>query len=184
MDKYLIRSIAIIIIALSPTSLFVFSSSTEVWNDSNWADLDKGQEDLTIPNPKLLLGDRYMLIVGNYFSAFMGYIYGNITIMSKATGENQTFQIYIDATTAAASWDSDHHVLILPPGEYTIFWDLTPFAPSMFIYNHGWFMIEHDEPRETNQLQNLIIMVSGFIGAFIAIAVILSYVRNRKAQNY
>ena len=86
MDKYLIRSIPIIIIALSPTNLFVLSSSTEVLIISNWGDLDKGQEDFSIEIPKPLLGEKYKLIVGNYFSAFQGYVTGNITVMSKATG--------------------------------------------------------------------------------------------------
>jgi len=69
------------------------------------------------------------------------------------------FNIYIDATSLVVSWDSDHHVVILPPGEYTIFWQTTPIGVHYYIYSHGWFMIEHDEPREVNQLQNLITMI-------------------------
>jgi len=182
MDKKLIIGITLIIIGLTPVILFASSYSTEVWRDSNWSDDDQGQEDFTIPNPNPLLGDRYMLIVGSYFSSFQGYIEGNVTIMNKATGENQTFLIYIDATTYYASWDSDHHVVILPPGEYTIFWQLAPGAPGMYIYSHGWFITEHDEPREVNGLQTLITMISGFIALFIAIGVISSLVRRKKGN--
>jgi len=180
MDKYLIKGIVIILIGLTPVILFASSYSTEVWRDSNWSDDDQGQEDFTIPNPNPLLGDRYMLIVGRSFSSFQGYIEGNVTIMSKATMENQTFQIYIDATTPYWSWSSDHHVVILPPGEYTIFWQLTPFNPGMYIYSHGWFITEHDEPREVNGIQTLITMVSGFVAFIIAMFVIPSVVRRRK----
>ncbi|GAH89003.1 unnamed protein product, partial [marine sediment metagenome] len=114
------------------------SSSTEVWSDTDWNDPCESQEDFTIQNPNPLLGNRYMLIVGSYFSGFQGYIEGNVTIMNKATGENQTFKIYIDATTYIASWDSDHFVVILPPGEYTLFWQTTPIGIDYYIYSHGW----------------------------------------------
>lgn len=180
MDKYLIKGIVLILIGLTPVIFFASSYSTEVWSDSNWSNDDQGQENFTIPNPNPLLGNRYMLIVGSYFSSFQGYIEGNVTIMNKATRENQSFQIYIDATTSYASWDSDHHVVILPPGEYTIFWHLAPGAPGMYIYSHGWFITEHDEPREVNGLQTLITMVSGFVGFIIVLFVIPSIVRRRK----
>jgi hypothetical protein len=45
-------------------------------------------------------------------------------------------------------------------------------------------MTENDDVDGVNEIQNLIIMVSGFIGGLIALAVILSYVRKRKANNY
>lgn len=181
--KDIIKGIVLIIIGFTPAILFAMSSSTEVWNDSNWQELRESQEDFTIQNPNPFLGNRYMLIVGNYFSAYQGYIEGNVTIMNKATSENQTFQIYIDATTSSASWDSDHHVVILPPGEYTIFWEITPFFVNFRIYRHGWFMVEHDDPNEVNGLQNLIIMVSGFVGFFITIFVFIS-ISNKRKRNF
>lgn len=182
MDKKLIIGITLIIIGLTPVILFASSSSTEVWSDFNWNLLSEGQKDFTIPNPNPLLGNKYMLIVGDYFTEFQSYIEGTVIIINKATGETQTFNIYIDATSLVVSWDSDHHVVILPPGEYTIFWQTTPIGVHYYIYSHGWFMIEHDEPREVNQLQNLITMISGFIVLFIAIAVIYSVGRRKKGN--
>lgn len=184
MDKNLIIRILIIIVVLSPTALFALTLSRRVMYINNWGDLDEGQEDFNIETPTPLLGNKYKLIVGNYFSAFQGIVTGNITIMSKATEQNQSFQIYIDATTDIASWDSDHHALILPPGEYTIFWQLTPFAPTMQIYTHGWFMTDNDDPQNVNGIQILIIMITGFIGGFISLAIILSLVRKRREGYY
>lgn len=170
MDEDLRKGILLVVFGLTPIILFALTFSTEVWYDTNWSNDDQGQEDFTISFPNLLLGDRYMLIVGDYFSSYQGYISGTVTIVNKGTGETQIFNINIDATTSYVGWDSDHHVVFLPPGEYTILWDFTPFAVDMYIYSHGWFMIEHDEPREVNQLQTLITMVTGFVGACLVIS--------------
>ena len=164
------KGILIVVIGLSPVILFALTFSTEVWYDKNWSNDAQGQEDFSIHPPNPLLGDRYMLIVGDYFSSYQGYIEGTVTIYNKGTGETQNFNINIDATSSYQGWDSDHHVVFLPPGEYTILWDFTPFAVDMYIYSHGWLMIEHDEPREVNGLQTLITMVSGFLAVIIVIS--------------
>lgn len=177
-NKDLIGGIILILIGLVPGILFAFSPSTEVWSDITQD--HEGQEDFTISNPNPLLGDKYMLIAGQHFSLYTGYINGNVTIMNKATGENQTFIIYIDATTSYQGWASDHHVVILPPGEYTIFWETTPLGVGYYIYSHGWFMVDHDDPSEVNGLHSIIIMVSGIYGTIFTVSGIYLVIRRRK----
>ncbi|MHA1374957.1 MAG: hypothetical protein ACTSR7_11730 [Promethearchaeota archaeon] len=162
------KGILLLIIGLTPIILFALTYSQEVWS-GNWSNDQIGQEDFTIPPPNFLLGDRYHLIAGDEFASFRGYIDGYITIYNKATGENTTYIIDIDASTPYWSWSSNHFDLILFPGDYTLFWH-TDVGIEYYIYSHGWFMIAHDEPREVNQLQNLITMVTGFISVFLVIA--------------
>lgn len=66
------------------------------------------------------------------------------------------------------SWSSDHIELILLPGEYTIFWH-TDYAIRYYIYSHGWFMTDLDDPKHANDAQNVITMVAGIYGAIVTL---------------
>ncbi len=168
MNKELTKGIILIIIGLIPIILFVSTYSVEIWSDNNWSAVREGHEDFTIPPPNFLLGDRYTLIAGNYYTSFSWFIEGNFTILNKATGQNQTYDIFIDATTNYVSWSSDHIELILSPGEYTIFWH-TDYAIRYYIYSHGWFMSDLDDPKQANDMQNLITLAAGTYGAVFAL---------------
>jgi hypothetical protein len=172
MNKDLLKGIIAVIIGLTPVILFASTYSVEIWSDYNWSPVREGHEDFTIPPPNFLLGDRYTLIAGNYYTSFSWFVEGNVTILNKATGQNQTYDIYIDATTNYMSWSSDHIELILSPGEYTIFWH-TDYAIRYHIFSHGWFMTDLDDPKQANDAQNLITMVAGMYGAVAIIVGII-----------
>jgi len=178
MNKGLLKGIIAIIIGLTPVILFASTYSVEIWSDYNWSAVREGHEDFTIPSPNFLLGDRYTLIAGNYYTSFSWFVEGNFTILNKATGQNHTYDIFIDATTNYASWSSDHIELILSPGEYTIFWH-TDYAIRYHLYSHGWFMTDLNDPEQANDAQNLITMVAGMYGAVAVIVGIIFISRSR-----
>lgn len=169
MNKELKKGIILIIIGLTPVILFASTYSVEIWSDSHWSAVTEDQEDFTVPPSNFLLGDRYTLIAGNYYTSFSWFVEGNVTILNKATGQNQTYNIFIDATTNYVSWSSDHIELILSPGEYTIFWH-TDYAIRYYLFSHGWFMTDLDDPKQANDAQNLFTMVAGIYGGIVTLA--------------
>ena len=91
-----------------------------------------------------------------------------MSVYSYSTGQTDVYPIYIDATSPYISWDSDHVELILPPGNYRLTWN-TDVGVKYYLRSHGWFTIAHDDPDEVNQVQNLIMLVTGFVGGFMVI---------------
>lgn len=178
-----IVGIFLIMITLTTLILFVLSSSELIWVSSTFNYDLEGQDNFTIQNPNLLLGNKYMIIAGNEFTAYVGFIDVDITIMNIATRENQTFQFYIDATNTYISWGLDHHVVILIPGDYTIFWQMTPITVKVYIFSHGWFMKEEPYPDRVNKTQPIILIFLGASGALGAIVVLLVYIKNVEDRN-
>lgn len=155
-----IISVFLIIVAWIPSSLFIYTSPSLVWvQTSTFIYTPEGQDNITIQNPNPLLENKYILIVGDEFASYIGFVDGNVTIMDKATRVNQTFQILIDATTHYVSWSTDSHIMFLSLGEYTIFWQFDPFMVDLYIYSYGWFMIEDPTPDQVNDSQGTAIFM-------------------------
>jgi hypothetical protein len=159
MEKSRIITIIILALAALPVTLLASTHSQEVAFENTVA-INVESMDVTIYQRNPLLGNRHVMFVGYFFSSFQGTIDGSFSIYDKSTGLTTEYSFFVDASSPYMSDAYDTVELVLPPGEYTIYFD--PDARLNYkLYTRGWLADLTTSPDNVNIFQ--------FLMAFLAL---------------
>lgn len=161
------RIFAIIIIALValPVTLLASTHSQEVAFE-NTAAINVDSKDITIYQRNPLLGNRHIMFVGYFFTSFSGILDGSFSIYDKSTGVNTSYNFIVDARSRYMSDAYDSIELVLPPGEYIIYFD-PDVRLKYVLYTRGW--LAGEIPDNVNTLQFGMAGLAGFVFFMVCI---------------
>lgn len=170
--------LSIPLILLSSTFSIEVGSDVGIYGTS-------GNFNVTLGPNNPLLANKYVMIIGGRFVSYEGDVHGNITVMNKATGANQTQSFYFSADSPYVEVEFGACEFTLASGEYTIFFSSNLVNLPYHFFSKGWLcnpvnpIFPEDQPNP-NDVQGIICLALGGGLAVCAIALILKIRENRK----